>query len=124
MQIIAVGVLTGILAGLVVTLYTLLAHMAEEFAEGYYGFFCDNPAFIPLLFLALFAGAIVVGGTLRFLPMIRGSGIPQIEGASRGVIKLKWFRSLTGTFAASLFTIFMGLSAGRAFSSAAHAETA
>ncbi len=112
LQIIAVGVLTGILAGLVVTLYTLLAHMAEELAEGYYGFFRDNPAFIPLLFLALFAGAIVVGGTLRFLPMIRGSGIPQIEGASRGVIKLKWFRSLTGTFAASLFTIFMGLSAG------------
>lgn len=112
LQIIAVGVLTGILAGLVVTLYTLLAHMAEEFAEGYYGFFRDQPAFIPLLFLALFAGAIVVGGTLKFLPMIRGSGIPQIEGASRGVIKLKWFRSLTGTFAASLFTIFMGLSAG------------
>ena len=35
LQIIAVGVLTGLLAGLVVTLYTLLAHMAEEFAVGY-----------------------------------------------------------------------------------------
>ncbi len=112
LQIIAVGVLTGLLAGLVVTLYTLLAHMAEEFAVGYYGFFRDHPAFLPLLFVALAAGAVVIGGTLRFLPMIRGSGVPQIEGASRGVIGLKWFRSLTGMFAASLFTIFMGLSAG------------
>lgn len=112
LQIIAVGVLTGLLAGVVVTLYTLLCHMAEEFAEGYYGFFRDNPAFIPLLFLALFAGAIVVGGTLRFLPMASGSGVPRIEGAARGTIRFKWFRSLTGTFAASLFTIFMGLSAG------------
>lgn len=112
LQIIAVGVLTGLLAGLVVTLYALLAHMTEEFAQGYYGFFRDHPAFLPLLFAALFVGAVVVGGTLRFLPMIKGSGVPQIEGASRGVIKLKWFRSLTGTFAASLFTIFMGLSAG------------
>lgn len=111
-QIVAVGAVTGLFAGLVVTLYNLLAAMAEEFSRGYYGFFRENPAFIPLLFLALFVGAIVIGGLLRFLPMIRGSGIPQTEGATRGLLHYKWYQALTGMFAASLFTIFMGLSAG------------
>ena len=112
LQIVLVGMLTGLFAGVVVTFYNILAVMAEDFARGYYGFFRDNPAFIPLLFAALFLGAVVVGGTLRFLPMIRGSGIPQAEGALRGLLRFRWYRVLTGMFAASLFTVFMGISAG------------
>lgn len=112
LQIVLVGALTGTFAGVVVTLYTVLAAMAEEFSRGYYGFFREQPAFIPLLFAALLLGAVVIGGTLRFLPVIRGSGIPQTEGALRGLMRFKWYRALTGMFAASLFTIFMGLSAG------------
>ena len=111
-QIVAVGALTGLFAGTVVTLYNALAKLCEEFSRGYYGFFRENPAFIPLLFLALFAGAIVIGGVLYFIPMIRGSGIPQTEGATRGVLRYKWYQVLPAMFASSLFTIFMGLSAG------------
>ncbi|MDE7158574.1 MAG: ClC family H(+)/Cl(-) exchange transporter [Clostridiales bacterium] len=111
-QIIAVGTLTGLFVGITITLYTLLTTMAEEFSRGYYAFFRNNPAFIPLLFVALFLGSIIIGGMLRFLPMIRGSGIPQTEGATRGMLRYKWYEVLTGMFAASLFTIFMGLSAG------------
>lgn len=112
-QIVAVGALTGLFAGLIVTLYNALAKMCEHFASGmFYGFFRDNPAFIPLLFLALGVGAIVIGGVLKFIPMIRGSGIPQTEGATRGLIRYKWYQVLPSMFACSLFTIFMGLSAG------------
>lgn len=111
-QLVAVGALTGLFAGLVVTLYNVLTSYAEDFSRGYYEFFREYPAFIPLLFLALFCGAIVIGGVLRFIPMIRGSGIPQTEGATRGLIRFKWYQVLTGMFAASLFTVFMGLSAG------------
>lgn len=111
-QIVSVGALTGLFAGLVVTLYNVLASMAEEFSRGYYDFFREHPAFIPLLFAALFVGAIVIGGVLKFIPMIRGSGIPQTEGATRGLIRFKWYQVLTGMFACSLFTIFMGMSAG------------
>lgn len=112
-QIVAVGALTGLFAGVIVTLYNALAKMCEHFASGtFYEFFRENPAFIPLLFLALFVGAIVIGGTLKFIPMIRGSGIPQTEGATRGLIRYKWYQVLPAMFACSLFTIFMGLSAG------------
>ena len=36
LQIVLVGALTGTFAGVVVTLYTVLAAMAEEFSRGYY----------------------------------------------------------------------------------------
>ena len=112
LQIVLVGALTGAFAGVVVTLYTVLASMAEDFSRGYYDFFRTQPAFLPLLFLALLLGAVVVGGIVRFLPYIRGSGIPQTEGEMRGLMRFSWYRSLTGMFAASLLCIFLGLSAG------------
>lgn len=111
-QIVAVGALTGLFAGVVITCFTALCTLAEEFARGYYGFFREHPAFIPLLFLALAAGSVVIGGVMRFLPSVKGSGIPQTEGATRGLFRLKWYEAVTGMFAAALFTIFMGVSAG------------
>lgn len=98
--------------GLVATVYAALDNLIEEFTRGYYSFFRNNPAFIPLLFLALATGGIVIGGAVRFFPMIRGNGIPVTEGAARGVIRYKWYQLLPAMFAASLFSVFMGLAAG------------
>ena len=112
LQLCAVGSLTGLFAGAVTTLYNVLTSKSEHFSQHVYGLVRENPAFIPLLFLVLIAGAIIVGGVLKFIPMIRGSGIPQTEGATRGLIRFKWYQVLTGMFATSLFTVFMGLSAG------------
>ncbi len=111
-QLVAVGALTGLFAGTVITLYNFLVEKSEAFSHGLYEFIELNPAFIPLLFLALFAGAIIVGGVMKFIPMIRGCGIPQTEGATRGMLHFKWYHVLTGMFATSLFTVFMGVSAG------------
>lgn len=111
-QIVAVGALTGLVVGVVITCFTALCALAEEFSRGYYGFFRDRPAFIPLLFLALLLGSVLIGAVMRFLPSVKGSGIPQTEGATRGLFRFKWYEAVTGMFAAALFTIFMGLSAG------------
>ena len=111
-QLVAVGALTGLFAGAVVTIYNVLTTKAESFSRGVYELLRENPAFIPLLFVTLFLGAVIVGGIVKFIPMIRGSGIPQTEGAARGLIRFRWYEVLTAMFAASLFTVFMGLSAG------------
>jgi len=104
-NLVLISLLTGLFAGVVVTFYNILAHIGEETSVKLYSLLRDNPAFIPLLFLGLSAGAIVV-------PMIRGSGIPQIEGAARGIIRFKWYVTMCSMFAASLACIFLGLSAG------------
>lgn len=111
-NLVLISLLTGLFSGVVVTFYNILAHIGEETSVKLYSLLRDNPAFIPLLFLGLAAGAIVIGTFVRLVPMIRGSGIPQIEGAARGIIRFKWYVTMCSMFAASLACIFMGLSAG------------
>ena len=112
LNLFCMSVLTGLFAGVIITLYNVLMSIGEHTAETYYGLLVENPAYIPLLFVGLAAGAIVIGTVVRFEPMVRGSGIPQIEGAARGVIRFKWYVTLCTMFAASLACVFMGYPAG------------
>ena len=111
-QMLFMGCVTGFLAGVAVTFYTILASIGEGFSTGIYAYIRGHLFLIPLLFLALAAGALVIGVVVKFVPMARGSGIPQIEGAARGELKYNWFSTLCTTFASSLACIFLGLSAG------------
>lgn len=106
------SVLTGLFVGVVVTFYNILMSIGEDKSAELYALLLENPAFIPLLFVGVAAGAVVIGTLVRFVPMIRGSGIPQIEGAARGVVKFKWYITLCSMFAASLACVFMGYPAG------------
>lgn len=106
------SVLTGLFAGVVVTFYNICAEIGEDCSVKLYSLVFANPAFVPLLLLGLSAGSLVIGTAVRFVPMIRGSGIPQIEGAARGIVRFKWYVTLCSMFAASLACIFMGYAAG------------
>ncbi len=112
LRLILFAIITGIFAGATVTLYNVFASYGEKCSVAWYEAIIAYPGFIPLLFLALFAGAIVVGTVIKFIPLARGSGIPQIEGAIRGGLVLKWFRLIICGFALSLAAIFLGMSAG------------
>lgn len=112
LNLVVLSVLTGIFAGITVTFYNLLMSVAEKTATGYYSLLISHPAFIPLLFLGLAIGSVLIGTVVRFVPMIRGSGIPQIEGAARGVVPFKWYVTLCAMFASSLACAFLGYGAG------------
>ena len=112
LELVIVGSLTGIFAGAIVTFFNILVHEGEKISRDAYAYVRANPAFIPLLFLVLAIGAFVLGVLVNVSSVIRGCGIPQAEGATRGNIRFKWYRDLTSMFAASLLTIFMGLSIG------------
>lgn len=111
-QLVFVGALTGVFSGAVVTLFTLLAHEGERLSFDAYAYVRANPAFIPLLLLVLLLGAFFLGVAVNISSVARGCGIPQAEGGTRGIIRFKWFRDATTMFAASLLSIFMGLSIG------------
>lgn len=106
------SILTGVFAGTIVTLYNICADLGEDYSVILYSMVFGHPAYIPLLIAGLAAGGIVIGVIVKFVPMIRGSGLPQIEGAARGVIRFKWYVTMCSMFAASLACIFMGLAAG------------
>lgn len=111
-QLVAVGGITGIFAGAIVTFYNLLAEEGEEISRGVYAYIRANPVFLPLFFLVLSLGAFFLGVIVRISPIVGGCGIPQAEGAARGVVSFRWYREATAMFAASLVSIFMGLSIG------------
>ena len=111
-NLVALSILTGLFSGAVVTLYNIVTGIGEELSAELYSMILLNPAFIPLLFLGLVAGAFVIGTAVRLIPMIRGSGVPQIEGAARGMLRFKWYAVMCSMFAASAVCVFMGLPAG------------
>jgi H+/Cl- antiporter ClcA len=112
LNLVLISIITGLFAGVIVTFYNILAKIGENTAEELYSLVRDNPVFVPLLFVGLIAGAFVIGTLVKFVPMIRGSGIPQIEGASRGTVRFNWYVTMCSMFAASLACIFLGLNAG------------
>lgn len=111
-NLVLVSMLTGIFAGVVVTFYNILMSLGEETSISLYTLVRDNPAFVPLLFAGLAAGSLVIGTVAKFVPMVRGSGIPQIEGAARGKVRFNWYITMCSMFAASLACVFMGYPAG------------
>lgn len=111
-ELVLVGSVTGICAGAVVTTFNILMHEGETIARDVYAYVRANPAFIPLLLLALVAGAFLIGVAVNVSSVIRGCGIPQTEGATRGIVPLKWWRDLTLMAACCLLSVFMGLSIG------------
>ena len=112
MQLLFVGSITGLFAGVIVTVFNILVHEGEHIAQDVYAYVRSNPSFIPLLFLALLAGAFLIGVAVNISSVIRGCAIPQTEGATRGIVPLKWWRDLTLMFACTLLSVFMGLSVG------------
>lgn len=111
-NLIALSILTGLFAGVTVTFYNICTGYGEEYSRRLYELLLENPAYIPLLFIGLAAGAVLIGTVVRFVPMIRGSGIPQIEGAARGKFGFNWYVTMCSMFATSLACVFMGLAAG------------
>ena len=111
-ELVAVGSITGVMVGAIVTLFNILVHEGEHISRDVYAYVRANPAFIPLLFLALVAGAFIIGVLVNISSVIRGCGVPQAEGATRGIVRFKWWRDTIAMFTASLLSIFMGLSIG------------
>ena len=106
------GICTGLFVGVLVTFYNMAANIITAYSKNLYLGIRANPGFVPLLFAVLAISAFGIATLIHFVPMIRGSGIPQTEGASRGLISMKWYQVLPAMAAASLYCMFCGLAAG------------
>lgn len=104
--------LAGIIAGLSVAFFNRAANLLTSLSTDIYGWFRENPAYIPLLFLGLAALAGIMWLVHKFTPEVRGSGIPQTEGVMRGLLTFRWLRVLVSTCIGSFVSFFAGLSLG------------
>lgn len=107
------GSLVGLLAGAVVSTFRLAIEHLLKVMQGLYGWFGQNPIWLIPWAILLVAVAALIGYWTKQTPMIKGSGIPQIEGQLAGEMDYAWWPVLWKKFIAGILGIGSGLFLGR-----------
>lgn len=107
------SLLVGIIVGLTIVTYRILASKLAQVFMSIYSKGRENLEFIPTIFILLTAAGYFVSRQVKKEPMISGSGIPQIEGILMRRLKMNWFKILINKFIGGLICLGAGLSVGR-----------
>lgn len=108
------GILTGIFAGLVISLFRWGLTEAENWrGQLYHELAMRDWSSSAYWFAALLLIAAVLYKLTHYEPMAAGSGIPQVKGALLGLIKMRWFHIMWVKLTAGILGIGAGLSLGR-----------
>ncbi|WEG73654.1 ClC family H(+)/Cl(-) exchange transporter [Vagococcus intermedius] len=110
---IAKGILVGITAGLVVSLFRVAIEKMFHLTKTIYYFLHSSPIWLlPWLGISILL-AIILGQFIKSDPFIKGSGIPQVEGQIAGTLDGDWFSVLWKKGLAGILAISSGLFLGR-----------
>ena len=109
LPVVAYGGLTGILSGFLVGAFNFGARYLIEFSQKIYSATLTHLWALPLFFIGLAALALLTALLHRYVPNVRGSGIPNVEGSVRGFLSYKWLRTLVDTLIGSYISFFAGL---------------
>ena len=112
-KIISISAAIGVLAGVGSVLYRYALTFAEEFSFDMYEAVGNNKQNIPILFIALAILGYGIGALTRKVPLISGSGIPQVKAQISGYIEGKWLYTILAKFLGGTAAILGGLSLGR-----------
>lgn len=107
------GILVGIGAGLLVSLFRYLIEELLGFVKLGYVALRQNPEWLGLWVAGSIVIAIIIGWIIKKDPMIKGSGIPQIEGQLLGMMEMNWLSVLIRKGIAGVLAIGSGLFLGR-----------
>ncbi|WPX10159.1 ClC family H(+)/Cl(-) exchange transporter [Caldicellulosiruptor danielii] len=103
----------GIFAGAGVTLFRYILEKLSEVVKNIYVVLNTRHFWILGWAIVLIIVAYISGIILKKEPMISGSGIPQVSGIVRGLLKVDWFKILFCKFLGGVLCIGSGLSLGR-----------
>lgn len=106
------SLLIGIFASLSAVAYRAVLHEADALRQEIFAF-ASSPLRVVLLFLFLLLAGLVTGRITESEPMIKGSGIPQVEGQFHGHFSPKPLAVLVKKFVGGAICIICGLSLGR-----------
>lgn len=105
------GCLTGIICGVVISLFLVCAKIALSFSFKTY----DSertPLFVICIFMLVILSCLIMAVMQTLYPSSKGSGIPLAEGAARGMLSVKWLRSAAALIAGSLVSFLCGMPLG------------
>ena len=106
------SLMIGIFAALSAVAYSAVLSRSEALCHGIFSF-ASSPLRMILLFLFLLLVGLVVGRITESEPLIKGSGIPQLEGQFHGHLSPRPLAVLVKKFIGGALGIVCGLSLGR-----------
>lgn len=112
LPVIAYGGLAGIISGILVGFFNYIARYLIQWSETIYKGVLQHLWALPLFFGGLIGLALLMALLHKYVPNVRGSGIPNVEGSVRGYLSYKPGRTLLGTFIGSFMSYVAGLPLG------------
>lgn len=107
------GVMVGIIAGVIVSLFRLLIEVTADWVIEWYRYAHINSLLLlPILSVSLLA-VLFVGFLVKSDSDIKGSGIPHVEGELKGLMSPDWWSVLWKKFLGGIMAISMGFMLGR-----------
>ena len=106
------SLMIGVFAALSAVAYRAVLSRSEALCHGIFSF-ASSPLRMILLFLFLLLVGLVVGRITESEPLIKGSGIPQLEGQFHGHLSPRPLAVLVKKFIGGALGIVCGLSLGR-----------
>ncbi len=106
------GAVSGILAGMAITLYKFFAKQAVSLSEGLFLFLRLCPWFILPVLALLFGISLVLARIYRREPDLQGGGIPSSVGTLQGLFSFHWIKNAVGSFFLSLLSFLFGVPLG------------
>lgn len=108
------SVLVGLIAGGVVVLYRFLLIKADDIRNIVY----NEARLGNFLIIALWVGFLIINGfiiafIIKKVPMVKGSGIPQVKGVLLRQFRMQWAKELVSKFIGGVLSLGAGLSLGR-----------
>ena len=107
------GALVGVIVGFVIVAYRLMLNLVVKGGEHFLDRVHGNPGLVAVYFLAILSLAYIVKKLMEYEPLIKGSGIPQVEGYLLNILHMNWLKVLVLKFIGGLMAIGAGLSLGR-----------
>ena len=113
LKLIFEGILIGLITGFLVVLFRIALERIEEITAGLDTFLENRLWFYPVFFIGLILIGLLIGLLIKKEPMIRGSGIPQIEGLLQKKFDMSWWKVILGKIIGGILALGSGLSLGR-----------
>lgn len=112
-RVVSKGLLSGVVAGLLVVIYRLGIEFGTETAMSIYAYIkIHSVLIIPWIILIAVVG-FFIAWLIKLEPMAAGSGIPQVKGLLLYGLRIRWYTVLVVRFIAGILSSFFGLSLGR-----------
>lgn len=113
LDLIAYGSIIGILVGVLISIYRkLVVFLQGKMIMFYESAKTSTLSLLLVLFVMIIFG-LIVGMLTQSEPKIGGSGIPQVAGQMKGLMKSNWKKVLPFKFVGGLIGLAAGLTVGR-----------